>query len=219
LPLVGYSGQPSYQRYPLPNFYALMSHAVDYPEAELFFQLQQGNERAFASVFNRYHVELFRFALRYVQQPPLAEDIVQDVLLYLWERRQELTISASLKSYLYAAVKHRSLDYLKSQYAKQVPEGDLPEDLPAATQADTPLQVEQLTAAIHRAVAELPEKCRVIYTLSRNAELTYQEIATELGLSVKTVEAQMGIALRKLRAGLQGYELLLLWALLMPLLG
>ncbi|HEX8658966.1 MAG TPA: sigma factor-like helix-turn-helix DNA-binding protein, partial [Hymenobacter sp.] len=70
-----------------------------------------------------------------------------------------------------------------------------------------------------RAIAELPEKCRAIYNLSRNAELTYQEIATHLGLSVKTVEAQMGIALRKLRAGLQGYELLSLWISLIPFLG
>ncbi|MBD2766951.1 RNA polymerase sigma-70 factor [Hymenobacter sp. BT664] len=196
-----------------------MSDAIDYPEAELLVQLQQGSERAFALIFDRYHVELFRFALKYVQLPALAEDIIQDVLLYLWERRQELVISASLKSYLYAAVKHRSLDYLKSQYAKQVPAGDLPEDLPAPMQADTPLQVQQLAEAIHRAVAELPEKCRVIYNLSRNAELTYHEIAAQLDLSVKTVEAQMGIALRKLRAGLRGYELLLLWGLMLPFWG
>ena len=194
-----------------------MSDAVDYSDEELFLRLQQDEEQAFVLVFNQYHVELFRFALKYVRLPSLAEDIVQDVLLYLWERRQELAITTSLKAYLYAAVKHRSLYYLKSQYAKQVYESDLPEHLPTPTQADTPLQVQQLTEAIQRAIEGLPERCRVIYTLSRNAELTYQEIADQLELSVKTVETQMGIALRKLRIQLQGYELLLLlWLLLVP---
>jgi RNA polymerase sigma-70 factor (ECF subfamily) len=196
----------------------MMSDAVAYLDEKLLFQLRQSNEQAFESIFKRYHVELFRFALKYVRLPSLAEDIVQDVLLYLWERRQELTITASLKAYLMAAVKHRALDYLKSQYAQQVYEGDLPENLPTPTQADTPLQVQQLTEAIGRAIEELPEKCRVIYTLSRNAELTYPEIADQLGLSVKTVEAQMGIALRKLRTRLQGYELLLFWLVMLPLL-
>ncbi|HLK96650.1 MAG TPA: RNA polymerase sigma-70 factor [Hymenobacter sp.] len=196
-----------------------MSDAVDYSDEELFLRLRQGEEQAFALVFNRYHVELFRFALKYVQLPSLAEDIVQDVLLYLWERRQELAVITSLKAYLYAAVKHRSLDYLKSQYAKQVYESDLPEHLPSPTQADTSLQVQQLTEAIRSAIEALPERCRAIYTLSRNAELTYQEIADQLELSVKTVEAQMGIALRRLRTRLQGYELLLIWVLLAPFLG
>jgi len=191
---------------------------LTFPDEELVVQLRQGDERAFAAVFTRYHVELFRLALRYVRLPALAEDIVQDVLLYLWERRRELVITTSLKSYLLAAVKHRALDYLKSQYARQVYESDLPEDLPAAARADAPLQEKQLVAAIQQAIAALPEKCRLIYTLSRSAELSYQEIASQLGLSVKTVEAQMGIALRKLRGRLQGYELLLLW-LLLPLLG
>jgi RNA polymerase sigma-70 factor (ECF subfamily) len=193
--------------------------APDLSDAELVLRLQQGDEQAFATVFRRYHVELFRFALKYVQLQPLAEDLVQDVLLYLWERRRELAITTSLKAYLYAAVKHRALDYLKSQYAKHVHESDLPEHLATSAQADTPLQVQQLADAIRQAVDELPEKCRLIYMLSRTAELSYQEIATQLDLSVKTVEAQMGIALRKLRIRLQGYELLLLWALAVPYLG
>lgn len=196
-----------------------MSDAVDYLDEGLLLQLRQGDEQAFEAIFKRHHVALFRFALKYVRLPSLAEDIVQDVLLSLWERRQELTITASLQAYLMTAVKHRALDYLKSQYAKQVYESDLPENLTTPTQADTPLQVQQLTEAIGRAIGELPEKCRTIYTLSRNAELTYQEIADQLGLSVKTVEAQMGIALRKLRTRLQGYELLLFWLFLLPLLG
>ncbi|SFP94173.1 RNA polymerase sigma-70 factor [Hymenobacter arizonensis] len=197
----------------------MLSETFDYPDAELLLLLQQGQEQAFAAVFRRYHVELFRFALKYVQLPALAEDLVQDVLLYLWERRRELAITASLKSYLYAAVKHRALDYLKSQYARQVPESELPEYLATPTQADTHLQAQELTEAIGQAVDELPEKCRLIFRLSRNAELSYQEIATQLGLSVKTVEAQMGIALRKLRTRLQGYEMLIIWGLIVPLLG
>jgi RNA polymerase sigma-70 factor (ECF subfamily) len=93
------------------------------------------------------------------------------------------------------------IDYLKSQYSKHVHESDLPEYLATSAQADTPLQVQQLADAIRQAVDELPEKCRLIHMLSRTAELSYQEIATQLDLSVKTVEAHMGGALRKLKIG------------------
>ena len=188
-----------------------MSNAADYTEAEIITQLQQGDEKAFESIFNRYHVELFRFALKYVQIQPLAEDIVHDVLLYLWEHRYDLTVTTSLKSYLYASVKHRSLDYLKSQYAKQVHESDIPEALPAATQADSAMQLLQLNEAVQQAVGQLPTKCRAIYMLSRDAELTYKEISQQLNISPKTVEAQMGIALQKLRKYLQTYWATVVW--------
>ncbi|WP_052733094.1 RNA polymerase sigma-70 factor [Hymenobacter terrenus] len=194
-----------------------MSNAAHYSEAELVLQLRQGNEQAFEAVFHRYHVEMFRFALKYVQVSPIAEDLVHDVLLYLWERRQDLVITTSLKAYLYAAVKYRALDYLKSQYAKQVYETDIPDVLTAATQADTALQVQQLNEAIQRAIAELPEKCRVIYQLSRDTGLTYKEISEQLDLSPKTVEAQMGIALQKLRKYLQQYWIIAV-GLALPLL-
>ena len=188
-----------------------MSNAADHAEAEIITRLQQGSEKAFESIFNRYHVELFRFALKYVQIQPLAEDIVHDVLLYLWEHRYDLTVTTSLKSYLYASVKHRSLDYLKSQYAKQVHESDIPEALPAATQADSAVQLLQLNEAVQQAVGQLPTKCRAIYMLSRDAELTYKEISQQLNISPKTVEAQMGIALQKLRKYLQTYWATVVW--------
>lgn len=176
-------------------------------ESDIVFQLQQGSEQAFRAVFDQHHVGLYRLALTYVRIPQTAEDVVHDVLLYLWERRQEISITTSLKAYLYAAVKHRALDYLKSQYARQVYESDMPETLPAPGQADSALELQQVKQAIGEAIARLPEKCRLIYTLSRNTGLTYQEIAEQLDLSPKTVETQMGIALQRLRKYLEHYWL------------
>ena len=187
------------------------SNNTHYSDSEIVQQLQQSDEKVFEYVFNQYHLALFRFALKYVRIPAIAEEIVHDVLLYLWERRQALRIESSLKAYLYTAIKHRSLDYLKSQYAQHHYEYELPE-LPAVhSSADTALQQQELEGLIQQAIEALPSKCRLIYTLNRNVGLTYKEISEKLEISPKTVEAQMGIALQRLRKYLDGHWEMLLW--------
>jgi RNA polymerase sigma-70 factor (ECF subfamily) len=184
---------------------------MDYTESEIVQQLRQSNEKVFEYLFQQYHVALFRFSLKYVRMPDVAEEIVHDVLLYLWQHRNTLLIKVSLQAYLYTATKHRSLDYLKSQYAQQSYESELP-DLPAIhSQPDADLHQQELAGFIQRAIEVLPERCRIIYTMHRTAELTYKEIAEQLGISPKTVEAQMGIALQRLRKYLQEHWTTLFW--------
>jgi RNA polymerase sigma-70 factor (ECF subfamily) len=145
----------------------------------------------------------------------VAEEIVHDVLLYIWEHRHQLTITTSLKSYLYAAVKNRALDYLKSQYARQVHESEVPEQIQAAAYPDEELHLQELQTIIQQAIEQLPEKCRLIFRMSRNANLSYKEIAEQLDISPKTVEAQMGIALQRLRKYVEAHWELVWW---LPLL-
>lgn len=130
--------------------------------------------------------------------------MAQEVFLYIWEKRGNIEIQTTLKTYLYSAVKNKCLNYIKLELPKQQSMADISEVL---LSVNTPKQDEgeneKLKKYIQSAIDALPKKCRRIFLLSRNAGMTYEEIAEELDLSKKTVENQMGIALRKLRESLE----------------
>lgn len=133
--------------------------------------------------------------------------MVQEVFISLWERRNEIVITHSIKSYLVSSVRNRSINYLKLQLPKDRRKEDLDDFHIALTaSSDAPgLEYNELYDIIQEAISQLPEKCKAIFILSREEGLTYKEIANELSLSLKTVENQMGIALKKLRAALKPY--------------
>lgn len=182
-------------------------------------KIRQGDLAAFEQVFREQYEALFRFAYRFVQNREEAEEVVQDVFVILWEKRQGLEIKTSLSAYLYAAVRNRALNVVKSAYRRRVSSLEsieLEESLTEPVQAN-PDQSE-LIALAQRGVESLPEKCRLIFTLSRQAGLTYNEIAEELGVSKETVKSQIKIALKKLREFMErhgrAFELgLALWSL------
>lgn len=175
-----------------------------YTDTEIVNELTLDNKGVYEYVFRSYYSQLCRFSMKYVREKEATEEIVQDIFLYLWEKRHSLNITQSLKAYLYTATRNRSLNYLKSNLNRVEIRGDLAED-------DQPLYVpendnpdpQELRQTITQAIDMLPPKCRTIFDLSKNAGLTYQEIAEELGISKKTVEAQMSIALKKLRETLR----------------
>ena len=187
------------------------STPFDFSDSEILEQLSQDSEKAFELIFTKYHVELFWYVMKYVRLKAVAEEIVHDVLLYIWEHRHHLIIAKSLKSYLFTAAKHKSLDYLKSSYAKQSYQDDFPEGLKAEVSPDSLLEQEELKKLIQAGIEQLPERCRLIYRLSRTNGLPYKEIASHLNISPKTVEAQMGIALQRLRNYLTKYFEVFLW--------
>lgn len=140
---------------------------------------------------------LSRYALRFLGNEAESEEVVQDVFVDVWQRRKRLTISHSIKAYLYQAVKHQCLNRLRKAV--------IPFDEVTETDAVSPPKIEselfsqELNIRLQHAIDHLPPRCQAIFRLSRYAGLSYKEIAEELGISVKTVEAQMGIALRRLR--------------------
>jgi RNA polymerase sigma-70 factor (ECF subfamily) len=130
----------------------------------------------------------------------IAEELVSGIFINIWEKRNYLQINHSVKSYLYTSVKNTSLNYLKSQFASIKFESDA--HLSIVKSPDKPTdQIDylQLEEIVRKGTESLPPKCRIIFTLSRHAGMSYQEIADELGISKKTVKAQMGIALHKMR--------------------
>jgi RNA polymerase sigma-70 factor, ECF subfamily len=164
----------------------------------LLQRVRNGDEAAFEQIFLRHYKNLCLFSLRYVSVGEVAEELVADVLVQLWQKQRMLPAIHSLQSYLYTSVRNASLNYVKSQYARQRFLGEANQAV-APELSDQALEAAQLEALIAQGIDALPPGCRVIFTLSRQAGMSYEEIARELGLSPKTVKAQMGIALRKLR--------------------
>lgn len=170
----------------------------------LFDSVKSGDLPSYEVIFKKYYKELHRFAFSYVRDPSIAEEMAQEVFLYMWEKRKKIEIQTTLKTYLYSAVKNKCLNYIKLELPKQQSMADISEVmLSVSSPRKDEGENEQLKRYIQKAIDALPKKCRRIFLLSRNAGMTYEEIAEELDLSKKTVENQMGIALKKLRESLE----------------
>jgi RNA polymerase sigma-70 factor (ECF subfamily) len=175
------------------------------------------SENEFEVLFRTYFNSLCFFSMKYVPDLDSAKEVVHSVFIKLWERRNELEKGMSLKSYLYTSVHNRSLNYIRNR--KKFRSGEVKdEDFSSFQNGDDADGIEsrELESKIGLLIEKLPEKCRIIFKLNRFEGLKYQEIADKLGISVKTVEAQMSKALRILREGLKTYlisVLILLWSI------
>lgn len=176
-------------------------------EAFLARELVQRNEAAFEQVFKAHFKNLHAYACTIVRDDAVAEGIVQNVFLKLWDRSSSLNIQSSVAAYLYRAVYNESCNHLKHQKVKQSYAKYAHQTMSEATKetASKKLAVAELEQKIKTALSELPEQCRTIFQLSRFEELKYQEIADKLEISVKTVETQMGKALKLMRIKLADY--------------
>lgn len=167
----------------------------------------EDSRTAFKSLFEAFYAELLRFALFYVRQKETAEELVQDVFVKIWQRRHFLPGVRNVRSYLFTTTRNQCLNHLQ----KTGPRGGTPlDDLPAdqvpltAFDPQRALELSELQRQVEVAVAQLPPRCRLIFTLVREQGHSYRDVAELLHLSPRTVEVQMGIALRKLSDSLRG---------------
>ena len=165
--------------------------------------LLKQDEAAFEKVFKSYFKKLHSYACTIARDEVAAEEVVQQVFVRLWERSKGLSISGSIEAYLYRAVYNESLNYLKhqkvkAQYQQYVTQTSMNE----SESTGSKLSLKELEERIRTAMNELPEQCRTVFQLSRFEELQYREIANCLGISAKTVENQIGKALKILRSKL-----------------
>ena len=180
---------------------------------QLLAAIRNGDETAFKTLFYSYYDQLYRQAFRYVKDAQVAEEIAQDIFVNLWKGRKKLTLHTSLDAYLSVSTRNHSLNYLKSRYARQRAQTlEVTDNILSDAPGVESISPEELRALLEKAIASLPEKCRIVFTLSREHGLTYQEIADELGVTKETVKTQIKIALQKLRHALKEYgELCLLF--------
>lgn len=175
----------------------------------LFFQVQQGNEGAFEALFLRHYPALCAYARLFVE-PDDGQEIVSDVMVWLWENKEMQAFESSLKSYLFKAVKNRCLTLINRNEVKQRIEKMIFDNL--QSQYDDPdfYAIQELTEKIEEALARLPENVREAFELNCFQNLTYNEIAERLGVSPKTIDYRIQQALKQLRIDLKEYLPLLL---------
>ncbi|MBD3587967.1 RNA polymerase sigma-70 factor [Bacteroides sp. GM023] len=170
----------------------------------LFFQVQQGREDAFEALFLKYYPSLCAYARMFVE-PDDGQEIVSDVMVWLWENKEMQAFELSLKSYLFRAVKNRCLTLIRHNQVKQRVEEVIFNNLQSQYEDPDFYVVDELTKKIEEALASLPDKVRETFEMNRFQDLTYNEIADRLGISPKTVDARIQQALKLLRISLKDY--------------
>ena len=186
-------------------------------ELFIFNRMAEGDKDAFRFFFEKYYPDLCNLVNLYLHDSMMSEEIVQDIFIYLWEKKDTLKINSSVKSYLLRASKNRSMNYIRNEKTKLAIHNKLTEtDYNSYEMPDSVLDANQLRDIINAAIDSLPERCREVYILGKEKNLSYEEISGELGITVKTVEVQMGKALKRLREQLRPYYqdifiLFLLW--------
>ena len=167
-------------------------------EFELFEKVRQRDRMAFDSLFRKYYAALCRFSYAICLSKEDAEESIQDMFFNLWEKAPSLHIETSLKAYLYTSSRNYTLNTIKKRQTEQhhLNEYSEHEESHSTEEKIPDAEIGQL---IQSGVNTLPEKCREIFTLCKYEGLTYEEIAEYLDISKKTIDNQMGIALRKLR--------------------
>lgn len=166
---------------------------------ELVEKIIAGNHTAFEILFKTYSQRLIYFSRRYVLDKQIAENIVQDVFLRIWQNKGNLDPAKNIQSYLFTAVKNESLKQLRHLSVEKQQQENVSRLSVVELNPDEAIDKNELRGELNKALNNLPLKCREIFTMSRFDQLKYSEIADILGISIKTVETQMGRALKKLR--------------------
>jgi RNA polymerase sigma-70 factor, ECF subfamily len=184
---------------------------VELTEHQQITTLKAGDINAFEMLFRTYYQPLCNYAYTFVQDKAEAEEIVQSTFLSVWEKKETLEIRSAVKPYLYAMVRNASLNVLKHEKIKQQHVTvELAMGERSVESVTRTVMASELETRIYNAMEKLPEQCRLIFKLSRFEELKYAEIAEQLNLSIKTVENQMGKALKIMREQLKDYLPLLI---------
>mgnify|MGYP001149240955 CR=1 FL=1 len=158
-----------------------------------------GKRKAFELLYLKYYGGLCKYALIITRSKDLAEEVVQALFSHLWESKEELNLEKNLQAYLFAAVKNRSLNLIKSEKVRSSYEILCNTELSFSQNQPIQFRTELFNQALHEALQQLPQKCREIFAMAKNEGLSMQEIAASLDVSPKTVENQLGIAMKKLR--------------------
>jgi len=169
-------------------------------------KIRKGDKKAFEKLFLKFYDSLCNFAWRYVRSSYIAEELVQDAFLAVWESRDELDTKKNIKTYLYQIVRNKALNHLKHQEIAEKHNTHI-EWLNSATisQIHDFEEDSDFIEAAQRAIEDLPERALQVYKLNRKDGLTYKEIAEVLDISPRTVESQISRALKKLKQNLSEY--------------
>ncbi len=178
---------------------------MDISDQQILDKFSAGDEKAIELLFNKYYKYLCACVYKLIKDSTLAEDIVQEVFMELWKKREGLNINISIKAYLRRASINKTLNHIRAKKMNFEDESELL--IVPSRESSTQQEIEggELKDQITKAIDKLPKKCRIIFSMSRYEEMTYKEIAASLDISVKTVENQISKALKLLKTELKPY--------------
>ncbi len=173
-------------------------------DTEIIRRIRQGDTGQFESLFRSSYVSMVRYAKKLVKDQDTAEEIVQDLFFRLWQDKEKIKIESSLNGYLFRAIHNRCLHWIDHNKVveRHAREAASEQSVAMETPADI-LNYRELQLKILRIIERLPDRCGRIFCMNRFEGLKYTEIAEKLSVSVKTVEADMGRALREFRKELK----------------
>ena len=174
-------------------------------QEDILERLKANDRNALQLIFKTYYPTVCKVIIRYVRDKSLTEDLAQEVFIRFWNKRHKIQINSSLGAYLNRMGVNEALAYLRSNKRFDVDEFTMDSIKETDESAEEQFLYGELKDHITAAINKLPPKCQAVFKMSRYDEMTYREISTELGISIKTVENQMGKALRVLRTSLKQY--------------
>lgn len=180
----------------------------DLSEQEWLMALRRGEEAGLRQIFDRHYPLLLGDLYRYIPDEDTCKDLAQEVFVELWRKRETLEIHTSLRAYLRRAAINKALNFIKVNRRTALEEGgdwDHAEDSSASDISHKEEQ-ENMEKVLLAAIEQLPEKCRLVFSLSRFEQLSHREIAEQLGISVKTIENQITKAMKFLREAMLKYD-------------
>jgi len=181
-------------------------HKVDIVDDEtLLRDLKTGSRVAFEKIYLKYWEKLYTSIYKKVRSGEIAEEIVQDFFVSLWEKRETIKINSSFEGYIFTAVRYQVINYFK----KEIVKGNYKLQLQNFEDSNNPtldqLYYKELSQIIEQEIQQLPDKCQHVFRLSRQENLNTKEIALKLNISTKTVENHLTKALKVLRINLKEY--------------
>jgi RNA polymerase sigma-70 factor (family 1) len=179
-------------------------------DEQLLQQMADGNRTAFTALYRRYWEELFIIATKVLRGKEEAADVVQDIFLSLWNRRNALNLQKSLSAYLHTSVRYECIHYIeknitRKDYLLLLTEAEINCSL---INAESDLDAKEIYQAISKTVAKMPPKMQEVYKLSREEHLSHREIAEHMDISVKTVKKHIQHALHLIREDLIPYTII-----------
>lgn len=193
-----------------------MAH-LNYNERDIVLRIQQGDKDVFRIIYDIYYKRIQLYAISYVNDADIAEDIVQDLLFHLWEIRNDIQINTSLSSYLYKAIHNRCIAYLRhkkviaryqERHLLKIKEAEILNQAYSDFSFDG-IQANEIKEIQERILNFLPAKTKKIFQLSRNDDKNNKEIANAMNLSIKAVEYHITKALKTFQLALKDYILFL----------
>ncbi|WP_442591272.1 RNA polymerase sigma factor [Pedobacter sp. AW31-3R] len=180
-----------------------MADDHNYTDAELAALLRGGDHQAYAIIYDRYKFLLYAHAYKKLQDREEARDVVQEVFVSLWNKRDRINVESNLAGYLYTALRHTILNlFARKEVRTRYTDSMAAHYSCDYSPTDHGIRSQQLTALIDREIAALPAKMQEVFVLSRKAHLNRKEISMQLGISETTVDRQIANALKLLRARL-----------------